>query len=42
MYRISVNVGDSEIIPSKCVRNLGGVLDEDLTMTNQVKSVVEY
>ncbi len=34
-------MGDSEIIPSKCVRNLGGVLDEDLIIANQVKSVVK-
>ena len=34
-------MGDSEIVPSKCVRNLGGVRDEDLTKANQVKSVVE-
>ncbi len=41
VQNIRVKVGDSEIIPSKCVRNLGGVLDEDLTMANQVKSVVK-
>ena len=34
-------VGDSEIVPSKCVRNLGGVLGEELTMVKQVKAVVK-
>ncbi len=41
VQNIKVKVGDSEIVPSKCVRNLGGVLDEDLTMAYQVKSVVK-
>ncbi len=41
VQNIKVKVGDSEIVPSKCVRNLAGVLGEELTMVNQVKSVVK-
>ena len=38
---IKVKVGNSYIVPSKCVRNLGGVLDEKLSMEMQVQSVVK-
>ena len=37
---IRLKIGESFIVPSKCVRNLGGVLDDELSMENQVKSVV--
>ena len=37
---IKVKVGDSSIVPSKCVRNLGGYLDEELSMEQHVRSVV--
>jgi hypothetical protein len=38
---IRVRVGDSVVIPSKRVRNLGGDLDEELSMVTQVRSVVK-
>ena len=38
---IRVRVGEAVVIPSKCVRNLGGDLDEDLSMVNHVRSVVK-
>ena len=41
VQNIRIKVGGSEIVPSKCVRDLGGVRDEDLTKANQVKSVLE-
>ncbi len=40
VQNIKAKVGDSETESSKCVRNLGGVPDEELNMVNQEKSVV--
>ena len=37
---ITVKVGDTSIVPSKCVRNLGGTLDDELSMEKQVQAVV--
>ncbi len=41
LQNINVKVGDSERVRLKCIRNLGGVLDEELTMVSQVNSVVK-
>ena len=34
-------MGDSSIVPSKCVRNLGGCLDKELSMVQHVRSIVK-
>ena len=36
---ISVNIGEENIKPSKCVRNLGAMLDTNMTMEKQIRSV---
>ena len=39
--RLSLNIGGIDIIPSRCVKVLGVFIDEHLSMTDQVSSVVQ-
>ena len=37
---ISINIGNCSIIRSPCIKNLGVVFDQAMTMTNHVKSII--
>ena len=34
-----ITIGDNIIVPSKCVRNIGAVLDDELCMAEQINSI---
>jgi hypothetical protein len=38
---LKINIGDSVITPTDCVRNLGAYLDSELTLDNQVNQIVK-
>jgi hypothetical protein len=40
VHDITIKIGDSNITPTKCVKNLGGYMDECMTMERQVQTVV--
>ena len=39
---LSVNVGDSQIVPSVKVRNLGVILDQSLTFDDHISAICQY
>lgn len=40
IHDIKIKIGDSTITPAKCVKNLGGYMDEVMSMEKQVQTVV--
>jgi hypothetical protein len=38
-HEFLIIAGDVQIVPSECVRNLGVILDSQLTMNDQIRSI---